>query len=150
MPPSSIGGVTIARIVVVDDNPEFRDLMDSLLPELGHECIVMDGTDASPETLAAAAPDLVIIDLRLERGNRMANGWRLILDARQHPALAATPIILVTGDARFLERHERDLPARPDEHGVRTLMKPFSVSDLETLIAEMLGNGNGNGEGRVA
>jgi DNA-binding NarL/FixJ family response regulator len=88
---------TLTRIMLVDDHPDFRDLMAALLegqPDL--EVVAQAGSMAEARTQAAASSfDVVVLDLGLPDGNgadligelREASpgGAVLIMSASLHP-----------------------------------------------------------------
>ena len=88
---------TLTRIMLVDDHPDFRDLMVTLLenqPDL--EVVAQAGTMAEARSQAATSSfDVVVLDLGLPDGNgadligelREANpaGAVLIMSASLHP-----------------------------------------------------------------
>ena len=91
------GLATLTRIMLVDDHPDFRDLMVTLLenqPDL--EVVAQAGTMAEARSQAATSSfDVVVLDLGLPDGNgadligelREANpaGAVLIMSASLHP-----------------------------------------------------------------
>ena len=91
------GLATLTRIMLVDDHPDFRDLMVTLLesqPDL--EVVAQAGTMAEARTEAATAKfDVVVLDLGLPDGNgadligelREASpgGAVLVMSASLHP-----------------------------------------------------------------
>ena len=91
------GLATLTRIMLVDDHPDFRDLMVTLLesqPDL--EVVAQAGTMAEARTQAAASSfDVVVLDLGLPDGNgadligelREASpgGAVLVMSASLHP-----------------------------------------------------------------
>ena len=91
------GLATLTRIMLVDDHPNFRDLMVTLLesqPDL--EVVAQAGTMAEARTEAATAKfDVVVLDLGLPDGNgadligelREASpgGAVLVMSASLHP-----------------------------------------------------------------
>ena len=91
------GLATLTRIMLVDDHPDFRDLMVTLLegqPDL--EVVAQAGTMAEARTEAATARfDVVVLDLGLPDGNgadligelREASpgGAVLVMSASLHP-----------------------------------------------------------------
>lgn len=70
-----------AKILLVDDHPVFLEGVRSLLSHLeGYTiCAETDGEAEAMDLLAAEPPDLMIVDLRLQRGS----GMKLIRRARQ-------------------------------------------------------------------
>src|SRR5438105_3246908 len=94
------------RITVVNDNPEYLQLMHALLDEnSGYDVTTIDG-DAmvDMEPVRTSQADLLIMDLRW-RGDGLA-GWDILLAVRGAAALGELPIILCTGDVHPKENAE--------------------------------------------
>lgn len=123
----------IARITVVNDDPDFLALMDEILASLNHESVVLSAKVATPDSIAATRPDLLFLDLRSSGDPQ--RGWDLAIAVRQHPGLSETPVVLSTGDHAFLREREDQIGALPDVH---RLPKPFSVVDVEELLDRLL------------
>jgi CheY-like chemotaxis protein len=79
------------RITVINDNPEFLELMDALLEkDAGYDVTTVDGdTIRDVQPIRASRPDLLVIDLRLRRDG-MA-GWDILLAVRGDAELASYP-----------------------------------------------------------
>jgi CheY-like chemotaxis protein len=124
------------RITVINDNPEFLELMDALLEKnAGYDVTTIDGdTIRDIEPIRASRPDLLVIDLRLRRDG-MA-GWDILLAARGDAELAQLPVILCTGDLEGLKEHAKAITEDPM---VATLEKPFHVEELEELVRRFVG-----------
>jgi CheY-like chemotaxis protein len=124
------------RITVVNDNPEFLELMDALLEDgSGYDVTTIDGDlIQNVEPIRRSRPDLLIIDLRL-RGDGLA-GWDVLLAVRRDADLAQLPIILCSGDLQSLDEHAQ---AITDDPKVATLQKPFHIEELEALVQEYVG-----------
>jgi CheY-like chemotaxis protein len=124
----------MARITVINDNPEFLDVMDAVLNALGHESTILIGGSVTVEDVADSRPDLVVIDLRLDSG-LLNDGWGIVLGCRAHEQLADVPIVLCTADADFLRARAEEISALADVH---PLPKPFGMQELEELIGKLL------------
>jgi len=124
------------RITVINDNPEFLELMDALLEKnAGYDVATIDGdTITDIEPIRASRPDLLVIDLRLRRDG-MA-GWDILLAVRGDAELAQLPIILCTGDLEGLKEHAEAITEDPM---VATLQLPFHVEELEELVRRLVG-----------
>jgi len=124
------------RITVVNDNPEFLQLMETLLDEnSGYDVTTIDGdTIRDIEPIRTSQPDLLIIDLRWRRDGLA--GWDILLAVRQDPDLGELPIILCTGDVQGLEEHAE---AIAQDSKVVTLEKPFQIADLEDAVRRLVG-----------
>ncbi|MEN8133074.1 MAG: response regulator, partial [Pseudomonadota bacterium] len=54
-----------ATILVVDDDPDIRELLEDYLGEQGYEVIAIATADAFREALAEHEPDVVLLDVGL-------------------------------------------------------------------------------------
>ena len=124
------------RITVINDNPEFLELMNALLEKnAGYDVTTIDGDlirDIEP--IRGSRPDLLVIDLRLRRDGLA--GWDILLAIRHDAELAQLPIILCTGDLEGLKEHAEAITQDPM---VATLQKPFHVEELEDLVRRFVG-----------
>ncbi len=119
------------RIMVVEDDPDVRDLLDMVLRDRGHETMLAED---GPQALAlisggAAPPDLLLTDYNLPGG---LNG--LALAAALRKALNTDiPTIVLTGDISTLSMQ------RISQEDVQHLAKPVTVDRLNRAVAELLG-----------
>lgn len=124
------------RITILNDNPDFLELMRELLEGRDYETVTLETETTNAEQLAATTPDLLIIDLRLGSGEAFMTGWELVLVAKMHPALKSIPIILCTADAQFIRERGDEIRRLA---GVHPILKPFRLDEMEALIARLLG-----------
>lgn len=83
------------KILVVDDDPDLRLIYSTELGALGFEITqAADGSQALEFIQKGARPDLILTDLRM----RPVDGFRFIATLRQSVALAAVPIVIVSGE----------------------------------------------------
>jgi PAS domain S-box-containing protein len=102
----------MARILVVDDHPDNRDLAATLLHYRGHT--VLEAADGA-EGLAiirAGQPDLVITDLLMP----VMDGYEFVRELRADPALAATRVIFYT--ANYMQDEIRPVAAALGVHHI--------------------------------
>lgn len=124
----------MARVTIVNDQPEYLGVMREVLDALGHEATALAGATVSIEQIADTEPALLIVDLRMQ--NEVLNdGWGLIVAARMHPDLTDVPIIISTADHEFLHRRAAEISELADVH---PLPKPFGMDDVEELIDRLL------------
>jgi DNA-binding response OmpR family regulator len=117
------------RILVVDDNPTNRDILDMRLKANGYE--VLHAGDGE-EALAAAIehrPDLILLDVMMPKMNGIEVCRRLKAD----PALPFMPIVLVTARADSQDVVE-GLEAGADEY----LTKPVDQKALVARVKALL------------
>ena len=88
------------RILVVDDDPQYRDLLKTWLESEGHEAILAETLEEGFVSIAMQPlPDVVLLDIHL--GNK--SGLTLVHWARKQRHLAHLPIAAVTGLGSFKE-----------------------------------------------
>lgn len=88
------------RILVVDDDPSYRELLKHWLESEGHEAILAESLEEGFVGIATEPlPDLVLLDILL--GSK--SGLTLVHWARKQRHLAHMPIAAVTGLGSFKE-----------------------------------------------
>ena len=124
----------MTRITVVNDNPEFLDLMREILEDDRYETVTIDGDQPDAlERIRASRPDLLIIDLRL--GSHGVHGWDIAQEVRRDPGLDGLPVLVLSGDVVTLHEIEEQLAATQHTAG---LAKPFGIDDLDRTIHRLL------------
>lgn len=113
------------RILIVDDDPELRELLRGYLGGNGFAVEVAADGAAMRQRIAAAAPDLVILDLMLPG----EDGLTLCRELRAAPATAALPILMLTARGEELDR-VLGLELGADDY----IVKPFSFRELLARI----------------
>ncbi len=119
-------------LVLADDDPLQRKLARLRLGKYGFDIRdAADGVEAL-EKARQQPPDIIVADVMMPR----LDGFGLALSARQDPALANTPIILVTSS--YLEATDRDLAkkAGANELVLRTPELGELVAVLRATLAE--------------
>ena len=112
-----------ARILIVEDDDNIRDLVDLVLSGAGYEVVSAPDGQAALQAIGQARPDLVLLDMRMP----VMDGWEFARQYRAQPAPHA-PIVVLTA--------ARDAAERAAEiHANGYLGKPFDVDDLLTLVS---------------
>ena len=121
-----------ARLLVVDDVLENRELLVRRLQRLGHTGIVTagDGIEALAAIRAAAAPfDAVLLDVMMPR----MSGVEVLEAMHADPALSAIPVIMISAAT------ELDTVVRCIELGAEDyLPKPFNPTLLRARLGTVL------------
>ena len=109
------------RILVVDDQPSIRGVLELALKEAGAEVFAAEDGASALETAQAVVPDLILLDVAMPG----MNGWQVIEALILSPETAGIPVVLQT-TAEDLESFER---AR--KHGVAAFIsKPFRLNEV--------------------
>ncbi|MBF2003056.1 MAG: response regulator [Synechococcales cyanobacterium M58_A2018_015] len=99
---NSIAAKTDATIMVVDDDPHLLAVVRVLLQPWGLHAVTLDDPTRFWQTLEAAAPDLLVLDLKMTP----INGIDLCRQVRQNPDWSSLPILILTScrDARTISQ----------------------------------------------
>lgn len=116
-----------ARILVVDDDPELRALLQRFLSEHGFQVRVADTGKAMDAALQRDPADVIILDLMMPGEDGLAVLRRLRADGDQ------TPVIMLTARGDPVDR-VLGLEMGADDY----LAKPFLPRELVARIAAML------------
>jgi DNA-binding response OmpR family regulator len=116
----------VQHILVVDDDPALRELLQDYLGENDFRVSVAEGGARMAEVLQAEVVDLVIMDLRL----RGEDGMHL---ARELRATSRIPVIIVSGKQDEADR-VMGLEIAADDY----ITKPFSNRELLARVRAVL------------
>ena len=116
----------MAKILLVDDDEQLRELLVETLTEAGHSVTVAaNGRDAQL-ILDHQIYDLIVSDVQMP----VMNGIELLQWVRNN---VQTPLILMSGFSRLLEL------MKPKDIGAKAfLSKPFQPSELLSLVDKSL------------
>lgn len=81
-------------ILVVEDDPDHRQALTSVLMEGGYEYVaVSDGLQALERLRWGLRPAAILLDMRMH----VMNGWEFRRELSRDPAYASTPVIVMSG-----------------------------------------------------
>ena len=114
------------RILVVDDDPQLREVLMDMLSLDGHEVVCCPDAYTALETIKRKPFDMLITDL----GMPGMSGLDLAGEVHEtHPTI---PIAMITGWGTQLNGEEVSL------RGIkRVLAKPFHLRDIKSLVKEL-------------
>ncbi|MEY4755091.1 MAG: hypothetical protein RJA44_2766 [Pseudomonadota bacterium] len=119
------------RILVTDDHPVNRQLMEALLSNLGHQVVLRENGAEAVELLRREMVDLVLMDVHMP----VMDGLSATRAIRQLPGAAGqVRIIALTADA-FSEARERAMLAGMNDF----LPKPVQLGDIDQLLRRHFG-----------
>jgi two-component system response regulator AtoC len=114
------------RLLVLDDDPDVREVVSALLTAIGYDCQTAPGGRAGLVRLDEGGWDLVLTDLRMSE----VTGWDVVEAVRRRAP--ATRVVLITG------LRTPDVVRRASEWGVRVITKPFDLQTLKAALIEAL------------
>jgi CheY-like chemotaxis protein len=117
----------MARILVVDDEPDILLLLRFNLESAGHEVLLAADGMKALERIEADHPDAVLLDVMMP----VLDGWGVLERLRDHPA--HPPVLVVTA-----------YPSAANEERARSLgaagfvKKPFETEALRAEVARLI------------
>ena len=127
----------MAKVLAVDDEAQILTAVGRGLSRVGHEVTVARTAQDGLDAVAAGAPELVLLDLRLPDLDgievvRRLRGWTQV------------PILLLSG-----EGSDKAKVAALDAGADDFIDKPFSMEELRARVGAALRRAGGNGNGDV-
>jgi two-component system, cell cycle response regulator DivK len=119
------------RILVVEDQPDNRQIIRDMLAPTGYEITEVGNGEEALAAIAKQRPDLVLMDIQLP----VMDGYEATRRIKADPALRSIPIIAVTSYALSGEE-TKARSAGCDEY----VPKPFSPRQLLAKIRHYLNN----------
>jgi len=116
---------SIAKILVVDDEPAIRELIVAVLEDEGYIAIGAGSGLRALELLPDERPDLVLMDIMMPE----MDGREALRRMRNRPDLATIPVVMMS--AAFA-------PNRIGQRVSGFLPKPFDLDHLLTTVAQIL------------
>ena len=115
----------MARILVVDDSPDVRLALATILEGAGHEIVEAEDGDQVFDQAISENPDLVLLDVMMPRVNGFDALATLKADTRTNPI----PVIMVTAKGR-----PEDMAMARSLGAVEYITKPWADGDVELRV----------------
>lgn len=117
------------RILVVDDDKQIVRLVRSYLEQAGFQVLTAFDGESALHLLRRERPDLMVLDVMLPD----RDGWEITRLVRADPALAATPIVMLTARVDEADRVV-GLELGADDY----VTKPFNPRELVARVRAVL------------
>ncbi len=118
-----------AEAVVVEDDPDARNLVCACLRRLGFRVHEAGSAGEAAALLARTTPDLVCLDVRLPD----SSGLRVCEQIRASARLREVPILFITALAKPADRLRAEVAGAD-----RYLTKPFRADALAESVRELM------------
>jgi two-component system phosphate regulon response regulator PhoB len=119
----------MARILVVEDEPDLVQVLDYNLRQAGHDVVSAKRGDQGIALARERRPDVVLLDLMLPD----LSGTEVCKVLKENPATRAIPVIMVTARGEEVDRVV-GFELGADDY----VVKPFSVRELLLRIQAIL------------
>ena len=114
------------KILLVDDDPNIRQLVNLYLEKEGFEVSMADRGDEALKRFLASPPDLMLLDVMLPG----MDGWQVLREARK---TSGAPIIMLTAKDEVFDK-VLGLELGADDY----IAKPFDMKELVARIKAVL------------
>jgi CheY-like chemotaxis protein len=118
-----------ATIVVAEDTPDIRDVVELILEELGYDVVSVPNGERCLEIVQRCRPCLVLMDLSMPR----LDGWEATRRLKADHATSNIPVLAFTAHVQECELNDA---RQAGCAGVIT--KPFEIDDLLRMITEVI------------
>lgn len=124
----------MARVLVVDDEPDLRELLRVSLSMAGHAVMVASDGTSGLDAARTQVPDAIVLDVMMPG----LDGWAVLgaIKTDEDEQVASIPVVMLTARADDL-----DVIRGGIEGAVRYLTKPFSIEDLRGAVADAVAGG---------
>ncbi len=122
-------------IMVVDDNPDFLQLVEELLSDEGYRVSICEQGDDAYRRVKEELPSLLILDVRMVG----VDEWQILDMVKLDPQTAGIPVIVCSAAVREIQ----DAEQRLREHNCDVLLKPFNIDELVAKVRGHIGEPNG-------
>jgi CheY-like chemotaxis protein len=136
---------TTPKILLVDDDPDFIEISRLNLEGKGYQILSASSGKEGWEMVEKEKPDLVILDLMMEK---LDAGMALSEKIKSHPQYASIPILMLTSISRdtgmdFTPRTAEDFQKlRVDDFHTKPIRGKVLLEKVEKLLGRKPGGGN--------
>ena len=117
----------MAKILIVDDEPNIVELVVTACKEIGHETFPFTNSAKALEQLENIAPQLVISDIKMGK----VDGFEILRQVKS--ALESCEVILMTGQGN------EEIAEKAIAEGARYyIRKPFKVSEMQARVKHVI------------
>jgi len=128
-----------SKILVIDDDPDFRDAVSSILQSALYEVVTASDPKEGKDKILKEKPDLILLDIMMDS---LFDGFSLchnIKTGKEYKEVKDTPIIFVSAvkevaGSRFEFKGDDQGLAGPDDY----IDKPVKPEDLLNRIERLL------------
>ncbi len=126
----------MAKILIVDDDPDFVSVVRSILQPEGYEISTASNGDQAMKMMKKDKPDLVLLDIMM---SYVLDGVDVSRKMAEDPQLKGTPVLLVT--SLTVTPESGMFPTDGDVPVDGWITKPVNPAQLKERIAALLARG---------
>jgi DNA-binding response OmpR family regulator len=115
----------LARILVVDDSPDVRLALATILEDAGYDVVEAENGDQVFDLAVKESPNLVLLDVMMPR----VNGFDALATLKADTRTSPIPVIMVTAKGR-----PEDMVMARSLGAVEYITKPWADGDVELRV----------------
>jgi len=119
----------VAKVLIVDDDPDFALLEEKAIQSLGHEVLKATDGVTGLQMIRSERPDLVVLDLLMPG----AHGFAVCQEVQNDPALQAVRVLVTSSKA-----YASDMRKAKQLGAADFLVKPFPMEELLRKVNDLL------------
>lgn len=120
----------MAKIVVVEDEADLREILVDELEDMGHDIVQAVNGEEGLSVILDETPDLILADINMPKLNGRELRQRLVSD---HPKHAAIPFVFMSA---FTD--QQDIKDGMSTGATRYFTKPLDYDELEGWIGDII------------
>ncbi len=117
------------RILIVDDDPNSRDIVQTFLESRGYHVETAEDGQAALARMEELRPGLVLLDVMMPG----MDGWEVARVIKNHPDFGSTRVVMLTARSDFTDKTE-GLRAGADDY----IVKPIRLEQLAERVEKNL------------
>ena len=117
--------ISSAKVLVVDDEPEITEIVETFLTDAGYQVMVENQPAEAVNKADKFGPDVVLLDIMMP----VMDGYEVCEQLKKNPRFTHTPIIFLTGKDRT-----DDMGRSFKSGGDMFIKKPFSCERLLEIL----------------
>lgn len=122
------------RILIVDDEPDFREIFSVHLKMQGFDVETADSAEDALTKIRAAAPDLVLMDVQMPPGK---TGIEVFFELKNDPQTANVPVMFLTNlGAVEVEAQQINVQYAQELGAIGVLKKTDDLNRLSEAVAK--------------
>ena len=126
----------MARILVVDDDPDLVEAVSMILTSKNHEVVPAYGGVEGLEKARNANPDAIILDVMMPD----KNGYDVCRELKADPACRTIPVLLLTAVASHIPTTSYTTRMGMETEADDYVPKPVEPKELVRLVERLLQN----------
>ena len=121
----------MAKVLVVDDEPEIREFVRKVLAAREHEVVTASDGSSAIDIAFSEKPDVIVLDLNMPE----LDGYAVCRKLKGDPQTKKIPIIMMTAAYVAVEDAQRGASDGADEYIVKPFLKQILIHNVERLAA---------------